>query len=133
MSLLATTPIVSFVAAATSWVDAVRDQPVKAVLSITALGICSVTAGFALRALTRRTRSLRHLVVAILLAALAVGAVAAYLLAQLMIVDGRDARTIVGVLVVTAVFASVLGDHRHRSARSRRRARRSGGPAPRDR
>ena len=96
------------VLAATSWVDAVRDQPGKAALSIGALAVCSVSAGFALRALTRRTRSLHHLVLAILLASLAVGGVAAFLLAQLMILDDSDARTIVGLLVVTAVFASVL-------------------------
>ena len=94
--------------AATSWTDAVRDQPAKATVSLVALAACSVAAGFALRALTRRTRSLRHLVLAILLASLAVGAVAAYLLAQLMILDDGDARTILGLLMVTAVFASVL-------------------------
>lgn len=94
--------------AVASWTDALRDQPAKAALSIAALTVCSVSAGFALRSLTRRTRSLRHLVLAILVAALAVGAVAAYLLAQLMILDDSDARTIVGMLVVTAVFASLL-------------------------
>ncbi len=96
------------VLAVASWTDALRDQPAKAALSVAALAVCSVTAGFVLRALTRRTRSLRHLVLAILVASLAVGAVAAYLLAELMILDGSDARTIVGLLVVTAVFACVL-------------------------
>jgi signal transduction histidine kinase len=96
------------VLAVTSWADAVRDQPATAILSIVALAVCSASAGFALRALTRRTRSLHHLVLAILLASLAVGAVGAFLLARLMILDDSDTRTILGLLVLTALFATVL-------------------------
>jgi two-component system sensor histidine kinase BaeS len=91
-----------------SWWEAAADQPLETALAAAALTGCSVAAGLALQALTRRTRRLRHLVLAILIAALLVGALAALLLAQLMILDGDEARAIVGVLVVTAAFAVVL-------------------------
>lgn len=94
--------------AATSWLDAVREQPGKATLAVVALLVCSLAIGVALRAVTRRTRSLHHLVLAITLASLLVGALAAYLLTTLMIVDDEVARTVVGVLLITAVFATVL-------------------------
>ena len=61
-----------------------------------------------LRVVTRRTTSLRHLVLAITIASLAIGAVAALLLARLMVLDAGQVRTTVGVLAATAVFATVL-------------------------
>lgn len=94
--------------AAGSWVDAVTDKPVAAIAAAAVMTIAAVAAGLGLRFVTRRTRSLRHLVLAITLASLAIGAIAALLLARLMVLDGREARTAIGVLATTALFAVVL-------------------------
>lgn len=94
--------------AASSWWDVLRDQPVATTGATLALLGLSVLCGFALRAVTQRTRSLRHLVLAITLASLAVGAAAAMLLARLMVLDDGEAVTVIGVLATTAVLATVL-------------------------
>lgn len=94
--------------AASSWWDVLRDQPVATTGATLALLGLSVLCGFALRAVTQRTRSLRHLVLAITLASLAVGAAAAVLLARLMVLDDGEAVTVIGVLATTAVLATVL-------------------------
>ena len=88
--------------------DVVSDKPVQTIAAVVALTAAAVGAGLVLRAVTRRTRSLRHLVLAITLASLAIGAVAAVLLARLMVLDAGQVRTSVGVLATTAVFATVL-------------------------
>ena len=88
--------------------DVVSDKPVQTIAAVVALTAAAVGAGLVLRAVTRRTRSLRHLVLAITIASLAIGAVAAVLLARLMVLDAGQVRTSVGVLATTAVFATVL-------------------------
>ncbi|MFP5488152.1 MAG: sensor histidine kinase [Acidimicrobiia bacterium] len=93
---------------AASWWEALRDQPVATAAATLALLALSVVCGLALRVVTRRTRSLRHLVLAIALASLAVGAAAAVALARLMVLDGSEALTAIGVLAVTALFATLL-------------------------
>ncbi|MDQ3469768.1 MAG: HAMP domain-containing protein, partial [Actinomycetota bacterium] len=94
--------------AANMWVDAIGDHPVEAVVAAAAMTAAAVGAGIGLRAVTARTRSLRQLVLAIALASLAIGAVAAIVLARLMVLDAAQARTAIGVLATTAVFAVVL-------------------------
>jgi signal transduction histidine kinase len=96
------------VLAAGSWSDAIADQPGESLVAVLSLTAAAVAGGVALRALTRRTRTLRNLVLAITLASLLIGALAAFLLARLMVLDAREARTVVGVLAVTALFAAVL-------------------------
>jgi two-component system sensor histidine kinase BaeS len=96
------------VLATESWWSAVADQPVATTLTALLLAAMSAAAGLALRRVTRRTRSLRHLVLAITLASLAIGAAAALLLARLMVLDADGARTALGVLATTAVFATLL-------------------------
>jgi signal transduction histidine kinase len=93
---------------ASSWLDTVRDRPVASVLAALALVAAAGAAGFALRSLTRRTRSLRHLVLAITLTSLAIGAVAAFVLGRLMVLDADEARSAIGVLATTAGFATIL-------------------------
>jgi two-component system sensor histidine kinase BaeS len=95
-------------AAASSWVDAVRANPLASAIASVALVAGAVGAGLLLRRLTSRTRSLRHLVLAVTLAALALAAAAAVALARLMVLDGREARLVIGVLAVTAVLATLL-------------------------
>jgi signal transduction histidine kinase len=91
-----------------SWWSAIADQPVATTLTALLLAALSAAAGLVLRAVTRRTRSLRHLVLAITLTSLAIGAAAALLLARLMVFDAREARIVLGVLATTAVFATLL-------------------------
>lgn len=96
------------IVAVSSWADALRDKPLASLLWALALVGLAVAAGYVLRAVTRRTRSLRHLVLAITLASLAIGAAAALVLARLMVLDAAEARAVIGVLATTAVFAVVL-------------------------
>jgi signal transduction histidine kinase len=91
-----------------SWRAAIADQPVEAFVSFAVLAAASVVGGIVLQRVTRRTRSLRHLVLAITIASLLIGAVAAWLLARLMVLEDREARLVLGVLAVTAIFATVL-------------------------
>jgi signal transduction histidine kinase len=93
---------------AVGWWDAIADKPVEAALALCGLAAGTVAVGFALRFFTRRTRSLRRQVLAITLAALAIGAVAAALLARLMVLDSKELARVAGVLGLTAVLATVL-------------------------
>jgi signal transduction histidine kinase len=94
--------------AAGSWIKAIGDQPVDGAIAIAVLASLAVGGGIALQHITRRTRSLRHLVLAIAIASLVIGAVAALLLARMMVLDDGEARTVIGVLALTALFAIVL-------------------------
>jgi signal transduction histidine kinase len=96
------------IAAATSWLDAIRENPDEAALAAGLLTLGAVGAGFGARAVTRRTRSLRHLVLVIAFVSLCIGALAAVALARLMVLDSAGLRTTLGVLALTAVFATVL-------------------------
>lgn len=91
-----------------SWFGPIVDQPGEAAVAVVAMTAAAFGLGVALRTLTRRTRSLRHLVLAITLASLAIGAVAAVMLARLMVLDAEQARTTIAVLATTAVFATLL-------------------------
>jgi signal transduction histidine kinase len=93
---------------ATSWLSAVFDQPIEAVVGFTALTAAAVGAGLALRHVTRRTRSLRNQVLAVTLASLVLGAAAAVVLARLMVLDPGQLSAVAGALAVTAVFATLL-------------------------
>jgi signal transduction histidine kinase len=94
--------------ASTSWLDALADHPTATVLALTALIAGTLAVGFALRGLTRRTPSLRNQVLAVTLASLVVGAVAAVVLARLMVLDPDELPAVAGALAVTAVFATLL-------------------------
>jgi signal transduction histidine kinase len=68
----------------------------------------ALVAGLALRTWLRRARSLRRQILAITLASLAAGAVVAVVLARRMVLDTDEAKTVVGVLSLTAAFAAIL-------------------------
>jgi signal transduction histidine kinase len=93
---------------ALEWWDAIADQPVEAVLALGGLAAGTLAAAFGLRRLTRRMGSLRRQMLAITLAALAIGALAAVLLARLMVLDSAELARVAAVLGVTAVLATVL-------------------------
>ncbi len=91
-----------------SWLDAASDEPLQTAATFAVLAAATVAVGLALRALTRRSRSLRQQVLAITFASLVVAAGAALALARLMVLDRDQLADVVGVLAVTAVFAGVL-------------------------
>lgn len=93
---------------ASSWSDTVRDRPAASVVAALAVLAAAGLAGFGLRVVTGRTRQLRTLVLAIAIASLGVGAIAAVALGRLMVLDAGEARSALGVLAVTAVVAGVL-------------------------
>lgn len=93
---------------ATSWLDTVRNRPEASVVAALAVLAAVALAGAGLRVVTGRTRRLRSLVLAIAVASLGVGAIAAVALGRLMVLDAGEARSALGVLAVTAVVASVL-------------------------
>lgn len=94
--------------AATTWNAEIAADPWRAALAALGLLAAVVVAGLGLRTMNRRTRSLRTQVLAITLAGLALGTVAALALAWLMVLDGGDLATVVSVLAITSVFATGL-------------------------
>ncbi len=93
---------------ATSWWDHVGDDPLATVVAVVVLLAIAIGAGWALRLVARRTRSLRHLLLVVTFGSLLVGAAAALALARLMVLDADDVGMALGLLAVTAVFATVL-------------------------
>ncbi len=93
---------------AASWGDRIGDDPVASGIAVVVLLAVAIGAGWLLRLVARRTRSLRDLLVVTTLGSLVVGAAVAVALARLMVLDGDDVAMALGVLAVTAVFATVL-------------------------
>ena len=93
---------------ASSWRQALVDEPLDAAAAFAALAAGTVAAAFVLRRLMRHARSLRHQILAVTLVALAIGAIAAVLLARLMLLDSAELARVAGVLGVTALFATLL-------------------------
>ena len=93
---------------AASWWDRIGDDPVASGIAVVVLLGVAVGAGWLLRLVARRTRSLRLLLLVMTFGSLLVGAVVAVALARLMVLDGDDVAMALGVLAVTAVFAAVL-------------------------
>jgi signal transduction histidine kinase len=91
--------------AAASWTTEIANHPGRAVLASVALVVAVLCAGWGVRTMNRRTRSLRTQVLTISLAGLGLGTVAAVALAWLMVLDGSDLATVVSVLALTTVFA----------------------------
>jgi two-component system, OmpR family, sensor histidine kinase BaeS len=94
--------------AAAAWAEEIAAHPGRAVLASVGLLAAMVLAGYLVRAMNRRTPSLRAQVLAITLTGLLLGTVAAFALAWLMVLDGGDLATVVSVLAITSVFATGL-------------------------
>ncbi len=92
----------------TSFFDAIEADPAEAALLLLGLVGLTIAAAVGLRRLHHHLRSLRNQVLAVTLVALGVGAAATLALTRLMVLDEADSRTVIGVLVVTALFATVL-------------------------
>jgi signal transduction histidine kinase len=93
---------------AMSWSDRVADMPVLTALIAIGLVLLAVAAGWALRHVARRTRSLRHLLLTLTFGSLIVGAAVALGLAGLMVLEGDGFWTTLGVLALTGLLATVL-------------------------
>ncbi|MEZ5228849.1 MAG: HAMP domain-containing sensor histidine kinase [Acidimicrobiales bacterium] len=90
------------------WTEVIAADPWRAVVAALVVLSLTVAAGMGLRAITRRTRSLHHLVLAITLTSLGVGAVAALALGQLMVFEPAERDVALGIIGVTAVLAVVV-------------------------
>ena len=83
-------------------------EAASTVLGVLALTAAAVGGGVVLRGVTQRTRSLRNLLLVVTFGSLAIGAIAAVVLARLMVLEAGEAWAAVGVLALTAVFATIL-------------------------
>ncbi len=90
------------------WTEVIAADPWRAVLAGLIVLALTVAAGLGLRALTRRTRSLHHLVLVITLTALGVGAIAALALGQLMVFEPDERDVALGIIAITALLAVVV-------------------------
>ena len=90
------------------WTEVIAADESHQVLAGLIILAVTVAAGLGLRALTRFTRSLHHLVLVITLTALGVGAIAALALGQLMVFEPDERDVALGVIAITAVLAVVV-------------------------
>ena len=90
------------------WTEAVLEDPMQTAALGTAMVFVTAGCGIALRRVTRHTRSLHHLVLAITLSSLVIGAVASLVLARLMVLEGDETQMALVVLAVTAVLGALL-------------------------
>lgn len=81
---------------------------VEVVVAMGAVLALTAGAGFALRRVLARIRSLQRQILVVMLAALVIGAVAASVLARLMVLDEDQVRTVLAVLALTGLFAVAL-------------------------
>ena len=91
-----------------SWSDRVAEQPAATALAALGLLALAGAAGWALRHVARRTRSLRHLLLTLTFGSLLVGAGVALALAALMVLDADGVWTSLVILAVTGGLATVL-------------------------
>jgi signal transduction histidine kinase len=88
--------------------ESVADHPAASTAAVVMLVAATVGAGLCLRWTSTRFRSLLHQVLAVTLASIAIGAAAAVVLARMMLVDESDLGTVLAVMGITAVFATLL-------------------------
>lgn len=88
--------------------DAVRHKTGEVALAVVVLTLGVAGAAVVLRGLNRRARALRHQVLAVAAASIAVGAVVAAALGRLMVLETTEARAATLVLACTAVIATAL-------------------------
>jgi signal transduction histidine kinase len=93
---------------AASWWDRAGEDPVATTVAVVVVLAFATAGGWVLRLVARRTRSLRDLLLVMTFGSLLVGAVVALALARLMVLEGDDVGMALGLLAVTAVFATVL-------------------------
>lgn len=91
-----------------TWDEVLRSKPLEAILAFAVLTAVSVVAALLMRRHLRRATSLRHIVLSVALAALALGILAALAAARLMLLDATQAWTFVSVLGMAAGFSALL-------------------------
>lgn len=90
------------------WTEVIATYPLRAAVAAFVVLALTAASGLALRAITRRTRSLHHLVLAITLTSLGVGAVATLALTQLMVLEPDERDIALGVIAITAVLSVIV-------------------------
>ncbi len=90
------------------WTEVIATYPLRAAVAAFVVLALTAASGLALRAITRRTRSLHHLVLAITLTSLGVGAVATLALGQLMVLEPDERDIALGVIAITAVLSVIV-------------------------
>jgi len=105
MSALGSTLVV---AAMSTGLDAIRDDPLAALLAGVAILASAVALGVVLRRWTTHLRTLRAQLLVVTTSGVLVAAVAAWLLADLMILDADQLGPALVVLGLTAVIAGVV-------------------------
>ena len=93
---------------------------VEVVVAMGAVLALTTGAGFALRHVLARTRSLQRQILLVMLAALVIGAVAAIVLARLMVLDEDQMRTVLAAVGVPRRGEGRVGRVGERSFRSHR-------------
>lgn len=88
--------------------DALRSNPVEAVLGAAGILVATVAVGFGLRRASSRLRRLRAQLLVIALAGTVMGALVAWLLATAMILDASQLAPTLAVLVVTSLLAAII-------------------------
>lgn len=94
--------------AATSWSSALAEEPARALGALVAFAVVTFLASRLVHVANRRIRTLRTQVLVITLTALVLGALAAYVLAWLMLLDPSQLGPVLSVLAVAAVSATGL-------------------------
>lgn len=90
------------------WTEVIATYPLRAAVAAFVVLALTAASGLALRAITRRTRSLHHLVLAITLTSLGVGAVATLALGQLMVLEPDERDIALGIIAITAVLSVIV-------------------------
>jgi two-component system sensor histidine kinase BaeS len=89
-------------------VGSIGVRPVTSILAITVLIVITIAVAASLRRYNRHARSLRRLVLVTALVAVALGAIGAFILSWLMILDSDQLVTALTVLLLTAIITSAL-------------------------
>lgn len=96
------------VAAMPTGLDALRSQPIEVLGAAAAVVAVTVVVGLALRRTTTRLRTLRAQLLMISCAGTVMGAVVAWLLATLMILEESQLAPTIAVLAVTSLLAAMI-------------------------
>ena len=91
-----------------SGLDAFGEQPIQSLAAVAAIVALAVVAGLVVRRLTARMRTLRSQLLLIAATGLVVGAVAAWLLAALMVLETDQLAPTLAVLGLTAAVGTVI-------------------------
>jgi signal transduction histidine kinase len=91
-----------------SWTGELVAHPARTAAALAGLALATALASAAVGHTNRRARSLRIQVLTIIFGSLGLGALSAFVLSWLMVLEPADVGTVVGVLALTAALAAAL-------------------------